>query len=128
MIEECFHICTLEITLAAMMFAINKKIPQWWQPPGELVIRVHLPINCSVCDRPQPDKIFRFWQWRQKKSPVGVNQLGELVIRVHLPINCSVCDRPQPDKIFSFWQWSQKKSPSRCKPARGISYQGASTN
>ncbi|MBU7584293.1 MAG: hypothetical protein KAF91_15495 [Nostoc sp. TH1S01] len=68
-----------------MMFAINKKIPQWWQPPGELVIRVHLPINCSICDRHKPDKIF-------------------LILK------------------------EQKKSPSWCEPARGVSYQGASTN
>ncbi|BAT54132.1 hypothetical protein NOS3756_30970 [Nostoc sp. NIES-3756] len=62
---------------------------------------------------------------KQKKPPVSVSQPGELVIRVHLPINCSTYSLPVPDELLKI---RQKKAPSQCKPTRGVSYQGASTN
>jgi hypothetical protein len=68
---------------------------------------------------------------KQKKPPVGVSQLGELVIRVHLPINDSLVNRVLPEKSIEEtkgYLLGIKKAPSRCKPARGVSYQGASTN
>ncbi|MBD2495804.1 hypothetical protein [Nostoc sp. FACHB-280] len=94
------------------MYISLKKIPQWWQPPGELVIRVHLPITCSVATALEPDKILLILGNQAKKNPpVGINQLGELVIRVHLPITCSVATVLEPDKILLILGNQAKKIP-----------------
>ncbi len=68
---------------------------------GELVIRVHLPINCSTSSPSVPDELAKL---AKKKPPVSVSQLGELVIRVHLPINCSnytvVASKAKPNPSY----------------------------
>jgi hypothetical protein len=56
----------------------QKKPPVSVSRPGELVIRVHLPIKCSQVEHHTPDKfVQRSVIFLNKKPPVGVNLLGE---------------------------------------------------
>ena len=80
----------------------KKKPPVSVSQPGELVIRVHLPINCSQIEHHIPDKfVQRSIIFLNKKTPVGVNLLGERVIRVHLPIIFSRGSQYLPEKMNS---------------------------
>ena len=77
-----------------------KKPPVGVSQPGELVIRVHLPIKCTQVEHHTPDKfVQRSVIFLNKNPPVGVSQPGELVIRVHLPIKCTQVEHHTPDKF-----------------------------
>ncbi len=57
---------------------IIKKPPVSVSQPGELVIRVHLPIKCSQVEHHTPDEfVQRSVIFLNKKTPVSVSLLGE---------------------------------------------------
>ncbi|MBD2445811.1 hypothetical protein H6G76_01320 [Nostoc sp. FACHB-152] len=51
------------------MLSTQKNPPASVSQLGELFIRVHLPINCSRCDRSVPDKILIIVAISPKKNP-----------------------------------------------------------
>ena len=65
-------------TLSALRVYGKKKPPESVSQPGELVIRVHLPIKCSQVEDHTPDQfVQRSVIFFNKKTPVGVSLLGE---------------------------------------------------
>lgn len=70
-------------------YFLYKKPPVGVSQPGELVIRVHLPIKCSRFNHHVPDKFIRklILVVCQKKQEWILTELGELKIKGHPSTN-----------------------------------------